>query len=73
MKSVIEIAQHLEDLIVQSDAKETKLPTSNFFKDIVQQYLDTEEKIFQSVNTYLQSNFQVIFYLYIIKEKVISL
>lgn len=61
MKSIMEIAQHLQDLIMHTDTNDSKLPTSNFFKDIVQQYLDVEEKIFQCVNVFLQNNFQVNF------------
>lgn len=59
LKSILEIAQDLEDLIVHSDVNDSKVPTSNFFKDIVQQYLDAEEKILQCVNTYLENNFQM--------------
>lgn len=59
MKSIVEIAQHLQYLIMLTDTNDSKLPTSNFFKDIVQQYLDVEEKILWCVNTFLQNNFQV--------------
>lgn len=67
MKSIMEIAQHLKDLIMHTDTNDRKLPTSNFFKDIVQQYLDVEEKIFQCVNTFLRNNFQVKFRLIFFK------